>query len=339
MAAGTSALVGRALMAAVTVWTVSAAQGADRVKVAAFKGTFINFPLYVAKDLGLFDKYGVDVELIYGTGVQPTNMVVSGTTEFGGTAVEHGVILASKGQPVRLLVLNQTLPPFTVIVRNDVPTPNAGGAYPKMLTDLKGLRIGISSPAASTDLTIRYLLQEAGLNPQRDVQIVPAGAPSTQVAALKNGLIDATIAFEPIQTEAVHGEKIARPILDIEGRQGPEIFREYAYNGIFTTQAVLDTKPDIARRFVRAVVEAEEAINDPARLDAVTGVAVKNMGMDAALLRLFLQNYHAIFAPVATRKAIENVNAFLLAQKSIPAPVPFATLVASDFMPREFKGQ
>jgi NitT/TauT family transport system substrate-binding protein len=333
----------RAVLAAIaglSLWTTSAVHAADRVKVAAFKGTFINFPIYVAKDLGLFDKQGIDVELIYGTGIQPTNMVVSGATEFAGIGVEHGVILASKGQNVRLLVLNQTLPPFTVIVRNEVPTPNANAPYPKMLTDLKGLKIGISTPAASTDLTIRYLLQQAGLDPQRDVQIVPAGAPSTQVAALKNGLIDASIAFEPIQTEAVYGQKIAKPILDIQGRQGPDIFHEYAYNGIFTTQAILDAKPDLARRFVRAMVEAEEAINDPARLDAVANVAAKNMGgMDAALLKQYIDKYRGIFVPIATEKAIENVNKFLVAQKSIPKPVPFSTLVASDFMPKQFKGQ
>lgn len=328
------AFAGLSLLAASTV------QAADRVKVAAFKGTFVNFPIYVANDLRLFEKHGIDVELVYGTGIQPTNMVVSGATEFGGVGVEHGIILASKGQNVRLLVLNQTLPPFTVIVRNEVPTPNVNAPYPKMLTDLKGLKIGISTPAASTDLTIRYLLQQAGLDPQRDVQIIPVGAPSTQVAALRNGLIDATIAFEPIQTEAVYGQKIAKPILDIQGAKGPDVFHEYAYNGIFTTQAVLDSKSDLARRFVQAMVEAEEAINDPAKLDMVANVAAKNMGgMDAALLKLYIDKYRGIFVPIATEKAIENVNTFLIAQKSITKPVPFSSLVASDFMPKQFKGQ
>src|ERR1700736_5462030 len=63
---------------------------AERVRMAAFQGTFINFPIYVAKDLGLFEKHGLTVEIIYGKGIQPTNMVISGATEFGGFAVEHG---------------------------------------------------------------------------------------------------------------------------------------------------------------------------------------------------------------------------------------------------------
>jgi NitT/TauT family transport system substrate-binding protein len=310
---------------------------ADHVKVSAFQGTFINFPVYVAKDLKIFEKHGIDAELVYGKGIQPTNMVVSGATMFGGFAVEHGIILASKGQDVRLLVLNQTLPPFTIIVRNQVPTPNVDAAYPKMLKDLKGLKIGISSPGAGTDLTIRYLLEQAGLDPQRDAQIVPVGGPSTQVAALKNGVIDATIAFEPIQTEAIFGLKIAKPILDIEGGHGPDIFREYAYNGIFTRQTTLDSNPDLVRRFVSAIVEAEQTINDPAQLDAVTKVAAQNMsGIDPANLKAYIGKYRHIFAPIATKKAIENVNQFLIVQKSITKAVPFEKLVASDFMPKHF---
>lgn len=333
--------VGKSLMSAALVslsfLIETPGLAADHVMVSAFQGTFINFSVYVAKDLKIFEKHGIDAELVYGKGIQPTNMVVSGATEFGGFAVEHGVILASKGQDVRLLVLNQTLPPFTIIVRNQVPTPNINEPYPKMLKDLKGLKIGISTAGASSDLTIRYLLEQAGLDPQRDVQIIPVGGPSTQVAALKNGIIDATIAFEPIQTEAIFGQKIAKPILDIEGGHGPEILQEYAYNGIFTRQATLDSKPDLVRRFVSAIVEAEQVINDPAQLDTVTKVAAQNMeGIDPANLKTYIGKYHRIFAPIATRKAIENVNKFLIIQKSIAEAVPFEKLVASEFMPKHF---
>jgi NitT/TauT family transport system substrate-binding protein len=310
---------------------------AERVRMAAFQGTFINFPIYVAKDLGLFEKHGVTVEIVYGKGIQPTNMVVSGATEFGGFAVEHGVTVISKGQDVKLLVLNQTLPPFNLIVRNDVPTPSATAPYPAMIKDVKGLKLGISTPGAGADLTLRFLLQQGGLDPQRDVKLIPVGEPSTQIAALKNGLIDGTLAFEPIQAEAVMGQKIAKSLLDIEAGQGPEIFREYAYNGIFARQSYLDSNPTAARGIVAAIVEAEQIINDPKSFDRIVAVAQKNMpGVDPGALRLFLERYKEIFNPIATPKAIENVNAFLLEEKHIDKAVPFANVVAASFMPATF---
>jgi NitT/TauT family transport system substrate-binding protein len=310
---------------------------AERVRIAAFQGTFINFPIYVAKDLGLFEKHGLAVEIIYGKGIQPTNMVVSGATEFGGFAVEHGITVIGKGQHVKLLVLNQTLPPFNLIVRNDVPTPSKDMPYPAMIKDIKGLKLGISTPGASTDLTLRFLLQQAGLDPQRDVKLIPVGEPSTQIAALKNGLIDGTLAFEPIQAEAVLGQKIAKSVLDIEAANGPEMFHEYAYNGIFAKQSYLDSNPQAARAIVAAIVEAEQMINDPKSFDRIVGVAEKNMvGVNPEALRLFLTRYKGIFNPIATPKAIENVNAFLLIQKHIEKAVPFSSVIATSFMPTTF---
>jgi NitT/TauT family transport system substrate-binding protein len=317
----------------------AAPAAAERVKIAAFQGTFVNLPVYMAVELGLFQKHGIEAELLYGTGIQVTNIMLSGSADFGGFAVEHGLLVASKGQDIRLLVLNQTLTPFGIIVRNDVATPNAGGPWQDRLRDLKGLRIGITTPGASTDQTLRFLLAQAGLDPQKDVRIVPVGAVQTMIAGLKNGLVDANMAVEPVQSEAVLGQKIARTILDIQGGEGPDMFHDYAYNGMFARGAYLKAHAETARGIVAAIVEAEEIINDPARRETALAVAVRNMrGLDPALLAGYLERYHGIFAPVATPRAIANVNQVLLGTKQIEAPVPYEGIVAQDFMPRDFAG-
>src|SRR5215471_10799630 len=152
-------LVAGALAAAVSLaFAAPPAAAAEKVKMSTFQANLCCFTVYVAKQLGLFDKHGVDVDLVYGTGIQVTNIMVSGSADVGAFAVEHGVAVAAKGQDLKLLVLNQQLPPLSLIVRNDVPTPNAGKPYPQMVRDLKGLKIGISSAGASTDTTLQYLI-------------------------------------------------------------------------------------------------------------------------------------------------------------------------------------
>jgi NitT/TauT family transport system permease protein len=193
------------------------AGAAEKVKMSTFQSNLCCFPVYVAQHLKLFEKHGVEVELVYGTGIQVANILISGSTDFGAFAIEHGVAVTSKGQDVKLLVVTLTRPPFSVIVRNEVPTPNAGKPYPQMLADLKGLKIGISTPGASTDVTLRFLLREAGLDPQKDVTIVPVGDPTTALAGLKNGLIDGNMSVEPTQTAAVTGLKIAKHVLNAQG--------------------------------------------------------------------------------------------------------------------------
>src|ERR1700728_4742365 len=182
----------------------------DQVKLSVFQSNFCCFAVYVAKQLKLFEKHGVDVELIYGTGIQPANIFVSGSADAGAFAVEHGVTVSSKGQDLKLIVLEQQLPPLSLIVHNDVPTPNADKPYPQNLIDLKGLNIGISGRGASTDTAIRFMLRKAGLDTDKDVTIMPVGYPGTMLASLKNRLIDAAMAVEPTQTAAVLSLKIAK---------------------------------------------------------------------------------------------------------------------------------
>jgi len=324
-----------ALLLVGTIWAAPS-QALDTVKISAFQGAFVNLPLYVAQAYKLFEKHGIEAELIYGTGIQVTNIMVGGSADFGAFAVEHGVTIIGKGQDVRLLVVNQTLPPYGLIVRNDVPTPNAGKPYPEMLKDMKGLKLGITTIGAATDTTLRYLLKQVGIDPS-SVQIVPVGAQGPQVAGLKNGLIDGALATEPAQSEAVDGLKIAKMVLDIQGGEGPEVFHDYAYNGVWTTAAYLKKYPDRAHAVVAAVVDAETMINDPAHTDEVVQVAVDNMrGFDPALLRAFIVKYRAIFRPIATTKQIENVETYLQGAGILSAPIPYDKVVAADFMPADF---
>jgi NitT/TauT family transport system substrate-binding protein len=326
-----------ALALTAVAWHLNA-QAAGSVKISAFDGTFVSFPLYVASDLHLFEKHGVHAQLIYGTGIQPANMVISGATEFGGFALEHGIQVISKGQKLNLLVLNETNPPFDLIVRNDVPLPNLAKGFPQSVADLKGLRLGVSSPGAGADTALRLLLTQAGLDPDRDVKIVPVGDPSTQVAALRNHTIDGTMAFEPIQTQAVYGEKIAKSVLNLEkGDAGPALYKSYAYNGVFAREDYIAKHPAEVKAVVDAVVEAEQVINDPARIDDVAKIAANRMpGIAANLLKQYIETYRGIFSPVATPEAIANVNRYLQFQKQLTTPVPYEQVVATSVMPTSF---
>jgi NitT/TauT family transport system substrate-binding protein len=316
-------------------WAVPA-QALDKVRISAFQGAFVNLPVYVAQAFKLFEKHGVEAELIYGTGIQVTNIMIGGSADFGAFAVEHGITVIGKGQDVRLLVVNQTLPPYGMIVRNGVPTPNAGKPYPEMLKDLKGLKLGITTIGASTDVTLRFLLHQVGIEPS-DVTIIPVCAAGPQVAGLKNGLIDGALSAEPAQSEAVDGLKIAKLVLDIQGGQGPEIFRDYAYNGVWTTGAYLRKYPERAHAVVDAIVDAETMINDPAHTDDIAKVAADNMqGFDPAILRGFIVKYRAIYRPNATPKQIDNVETFLQGAEMLSGPIPYDKIVAGDFMSRDF---
>src|SRR5690349_4421158 len=94
------------LLLAILAWSTPS-QALDKVRVSAFQGSFVALPLYVAKEYKLFEKHGLDVELIYGTGIQVTNILVGRSADYGAFAIEHGINLIGKGQDLKLLVVCQ----------------------------------------------------------------------------------------------------------------------------------------------------------------------------------------------------------------------------------------
>jgi NitT/TauT family transport system substrate-binding protein len=312
------------------------AMALEKVTMSVFQSNFCCFAVYVAKHLKLFEKHGVDVELVYGTGIQVANIFVSGSADAGAFAVEHGVTVSSKGQDLKMIVLEQQLPPLSLIVHNDVPTPNADKPYPQNIKDMKGLKLGISGRGASTDTALRFMLREAGLDPERDVTIMPVGDPGTMLASLKNKVIDGAMAVEPTQTAAVLSLKIAKPVVDIEAGGGPAVFHPYAYNGVFVHTAFIQAHPDTARAIVAAMIEACQVINDPARMiDLMDVAAVYMKGSDPAVVKAYLDKYRSNYEPVATRTGVENVSTMLVAAKTIEKAVPYEQIVATEFMPHE----
>src|ERR1700719_735222 len=80
------------LLAALLVALASAPVNAgEKVKMSTFQANLCCFTVYVAQHLKLFEKHGVDVELVYGTGIQAANIMISGSAEVGAFAIEHGV--------------------------------------------------------------------------------------------------------------------------------------------------------------------------------------------------------------------------------------------------------
>ena len=217
-----------------------------------------------------------------------------------------------------------------------MPTPNADKPYPQMVRDLKGLKIGISSAGASTDTMLQYLLREAGLDPKKDVNIVPVGDPDTMLAALKNGVIDGAMAVEPAQTVALHGIKIAKMVVDVEGGGAP-LFKEYAYNGMFVRAGLPQGSPAgrARHRRRRRRGRAGDQRSGPHRRDHA---GRRHLHQRASIRRCC--------APISSatarssgrsrpEQAMENVNKLLLAGNLIAQTVPYDRIVATDFMPRD----
>jgi len=147
-----------------------------KIKSSYGNVTPANLAPFMAKELGLFEKRGLDVELTLIDGGAPSAAaLVSGQTQignFGGTEAMSGFVAGADVQVVALFV---PVTPWQLLAKADYKTP----------ADLRGKTVGVASVGGSAYVAAVESLRRLGLDPAKDVTITPFGS----VANLTTGML------------------------------------------------------------------------------------------------------------------------------------------------------
>jgi len=117
---------------------------------------------------------------------------------------------------------------------------------------MKGLRIGITTPGATSDLTLRYLLASNGLQPDRDVQIVPMGGVSTSIAGLQAGQVDGCSCLPGVDVIT----KQQGLTVDILNPQDMNELNGITYGTLYGLASYNKAHPEVIRAMARAITRA-----------------------------------------------------------------------------------
>ncbi len=213
----------------------------EKVKVL-YAGPSAGFaPVWIAKDTGLFEKYGLDVELENITGGTAVLLpsLISGESQFGEMSAPGPMTsYISGGGTVWIGTAVNTAVLFLM----------ANPSITKV-EDLKGKAIGVTKIGSLTDTFARLTLKKYGLDPQKDVSIVQTGGIAETLAALKANQIYAGVEGPPSNVKA----KAAgfKQLVDISS-----LGIAYPMSGVVATQKFIKEKPDTVRKFMKAYVEA-----------------------------------------------------------------------------------
>lgn len=201
-------------------------------------------PVPIAKDAGLFAKYGLDVEMI---------RVTPGNTAVPKLLSGEIQIFLGNGDPIAKAALMDRAPLVVIASLGEDSFQLIGRSSIHSVADLKGKRVGISTPGSSADRFARATLKALKLDPDRDVRLVTTGLDESKarLGLVVKGDIDATIA--DIENMKALGERstTVTSVADL-GQLG--IFVSGA--DVSTTRAFIRTKRDTLKRFLSAVVEA-----------------------------------------------------------------------------------
>ncbi|MBI4319659.1 MAG: ABC transporter substrate-binding protein [Chloroflexi bacterium] len=198
-------------------------------------------PLWVAKEAGLFEKNGLDVDLLFvESGTRIAQAILGGEIPIGNTGGSSTVAATVAGGDMVIVMGLANAFPYKVMVAPTIKSPE----------QLKGKKLGISRFGSSSDVALRFALKSMKLDPDKDVSIIQIGGDSQRTAALQSGAIDGTVLNPPgttIVRRAGFNELLDMAKLD----NAP-----YQHGTISTTRSYIAKSPDVVRKYVRSVVEA-----------------------------------------------------------------------------------
>ncbi len=235
------------------------ASAQSRVKIReAHTGTLFMAPVYIAEAAGYMAEEGIDLELTeVESGALGIAALVSGQVQVFDADPFQAAQLLGQGKQIlfiynltRRVTLDLVMHPEVARAKNvSRSTPLAG-----RFAALKGLRLGITRPGAATDVYMRYYLKRAGLDPDRDAQLIAVGGGSSLLAALRTRQIDAFHLSAPTPYLAAR-DGFGELIIKASAGDVPEL-DDFLYTGISVQRDYADKNGDVLRRWVRAVSRA-----------------------------------------------------------------------------------
>lgn len=156
------------------------------INFASRTGT--TWPLYIAKEGGYFEKYGLDVSMAFAVHPAALAMVVSGDAVMTNYPLEQAMLAASKDPSLAIVGS-----PFRKSLFELMAAKNMSS-----VRDLKGKRFGVSQLGDAPYNYAVGLLAKFGMTP-RDVEWVPIGTDvNGRAAALVSGRVDASMITAPV---------------------------------------------------------------------------------------------------------------------------------------------
>ena len=196
-------------------------------------------PLWVTQERGFFRKYGLDVQaVLIESGTTTMQALVAGDISFASVGGPPAIQSNLRGADVVIIagVINSMI--YQLYTEKGITRPD----------QLKGKSVGVTRYGSATDFSMRYALEKYGLDANKDVAILQLGNQPAQLTGLEAGKVQGVMLSSP---HSIRARKMGFPMLaDLQ-----MLGLEYQHTSIATSRALLRSKPELARDFMRAYIE------------------------------------------------------------------------------------
>ena len=206
--------------------------------------------LWVAKEARLFEKHGLDVELIFISGSSKVvQAMLSKEIPIAEIAIPTVIQANLAGADLVMLAGPNHKPGQKVMVKPEIKRPE----------DLKGKKIGVTRFGTSDDFLLRFVLGQWGIQPDREVALIQMGGSQETLAGMVAKSVDGGLLSSPLHLRA--GKLGFSLLADLS-----TIGVDFQGAGVVTSKNYVRENPDLTRRYLRAYVEGLHRLNRSSRM-------------------------------------------------------------------------
>jgi ABC-type nitrate/sulfonate/bicarbonate transport system substrate-binding protein len=253
-----SALLG-GLLVLTTTAALAADAGLSKMRFTQSGNTSSSWPLYVAEHKKMFERNGLQVEVIIIRGA--TNVVravLSETVPIGRINPDYVIGAIEKGAKVKIVAANMEKIPYDIYARQEIKT----GA------DLKGKTLGVSTLTGGTTLMVHEVLEKAYKLNENDYKLLIVGTSPERYAALKGGSVHATFMGPPFTFRAAKDN--FRKLANFHEYLGPILFTtDFAH-----ANYIKSNRAEIVR-YQKSMIEATRWLYDPKNKEEALAIHMK----------------------------------------------------------------
>jgi NitT/TauT family transport system substrate-binding protein len=214
------------------------AEALDRINASygAISGSMAQ--TWVAKEAKLYEKYGLDLNLVYISGGPRSIMsLIGGSLQFVNHSGMPALEAYQRGADTTLIASPNNQLEHSLVVQKNITN----------VEQLRGKVLGMSTAGSLTDILLREGLRLNNIS-DKDVTILPVGDLGARLSGLQTGRLHGVI-IAGIQT--VSAEKMGyRALIDYT-----KLPLQVSGSGILARRSYVNKNPDITLRFLKAWIE------------------------------------------------------------------------------------
>lgn len=277
---------------------------------------------FIADSEGFFKANGVNVKILTAQGGgDAVKLWIGGQADFAATGTNLPMTLAEQDIQARDLIGLYSKNSFTIVSQSKLKIASGD------IKALKGLKLGIDSLGTPGDITLKLVLQDAGVS-LTDVTFVAINSGSASVAAFEAGAVDAAIVSDPA-TSLLLSDNKATSVMDLRKGEGPATAQVQQASLASKVKYVLAHR-DIAVAVVKSMCEASKfGRENPDK--AVADLQKVFPGKSVASLKLSVDATADGWRPALTEQGIKNLNTIFMQAGSVKKTYTFDQVVDTSF--------